>query len=113
MQRAVPQVDIRELPDPLPPDLFVLDVREFDEWQAGHVAGSLHIPLMTLPQRLDEVPPDRDLLVVCKVGARSAQATVFLQAQGFVAANLANGLVAWEYAGRPLVSDTGTPAFVV
>jgi rhodanese-related sulfurtransferase len=112
MPGTLPQVDVGELPDPLPSELVVLDVRESEEWDAGHVAGSVHIPLTTLPQRLGELPADHDVLVVCKVGARSAQATMFLQSHGIAAANLVNGLIAWEQAGRLLVNDAGTTAFV-
>lgn len=107
MPQPVPQVDIRDLPDPLPSGVVVLDVREPVEWAAGHVPESVHIPLMELPGRLGELPADAPLLVVCKVGARSGQATAFLHAQGVDATNLANGLVAWEFVGRPLVDAAG------
>jgi rhodanese-related sulfurtransferase len=100
------------VPHPLPSDLVVLDVREDDEWAAGRVDASLHIPLMQIPQRLSDVPPDQPILVVCKVGARSAQAAAYLQAQGIEATNLAGGLIAWERAGRPLVADAGHVAFI-
>jgi rhodanese-related sulfurtransferase len=112
MSSVIPQTDVRQLPNPLPPDLVVLDVREKDEWDAGHVEHSLHIPLMQLPGRMSELPAGREVLVVCKVGARSAQATAFLRAQGIHASNLAQGLIAWEYVGRPLTSDAGIPAYI-
>ncbi len=94
------------MPTPLPQDLFVLDVREQDEWEAGHIAEALHIPLMQVPHRLDGLPVDRPILVVCKVGARSAQATAFLQAHGREAVNLSGGMLAWESSGRPMVSHS-------
>ena len=105
-------METSSLPDPLPDDLFVLDVREDDEWAAGHVEGSVHIPMMLVPQRLHELPHDRQVLVVCKVGSRSARVTVFLQAQGIDAANLAGGLVAWDWARRPMVADHDGQPFV-
>ena len=95
------------------PDAFVLDVREDEEWEAGHVDGSLHIPLMDLPQRLDELPPDTPLVVVCRVGGRSAQATTWLVQQGYDAANLEGGLFAWAAAGRAVVRDGDVPAVVL
>ena len=100
----IPTVEIEGVPDPLPEGLVVLDVREDDEWSAGHIDGAVHIPLMELPQRLDELPTDDQLLVVCHVGARSAQAVQYLLAQGRDAVNLDGGLLEWHAAGRELVS---------
>src|SRR5687767_13856445 len=56
-------------------DALLLDVRESDEWAAGHIPGSVHLPMSTLLNRLAEIPKDRELVVLCKVGARSAQIT--------------------------------------
>jgi rhodanese-related sulfurtransferase len=108
----IPTVATTELPNPLPEGVSVLDVREPVEWAHGHIAGSVHIPLMELVQRLAEVPDGRTV-VVCKVGARSAQAAAYLAQQGYDVANLDGGLVEWVGDGRPLVSDTGRPAQVV
>ena len=108
----IPTVATAELPNPLPEGVSVLDVREPVEWAHGHIAGSVHIPLMELVQRLAEVPAGRTV-VVCKVGARSAQAAAYLAQQGYDVANLDGGLVEWVGDGRPLVSDTGRPAQVV
>lgn len=95
-------------PSQLPSDTgHVLDVREGIEWVAGHIEGAQHIPLHELPERIGELPSDEPVLVVCKVGGRSAQATAFLSQRGYDAVNLDGGLVAWEDAGRPLVSETG------
>jgi rhodanese-related sulfurtransferase len=108
----IPTVTTADLPHPLPEDVSVLDVREPVEWAHGHIEGAVHIPLMQLVQRLAEVP-DGKTVVVCKVGARSAQAVAYLSQQGYDVANLDGGLVEWVYAGRPLVSDTGQPPQVV
>ena len=95
-------------------ETFLLDVREDDEWVAGHIAGSTHIPMSGLLARVDEVPKDRDVVVVCKVGARSAQVTAYLRQQGWQrVANLDGGVVAWVGAGRDLVSETGAPPTIV
>ena len=56
--------------------------------------------------------PEEQLLVVCKVGARSAHAAAYLLQQGRDAVNLDGGLLDWEAAGRALVSETGQPALV-
>ena len=108
----VPTVTVAELPDPLPEELSVLDVREPVEWHYGHIEGATHVPLMDLPARLADVPDGR-VVVVCKVGARSAQATMWLAQQGHDVANLDGGMVGWSAAGRPMVSDAGGPAQVV
>lgn len=108
----VPTVPVDGVPDPLPEGLVVLDVREPLEWQHGHIEGAVHIPLALLPLRHTELP-DAQTLVVCRVGGRSAQATAWLRRQGHEAVNLAGGLVDWEAAGRPMVSDTGRPPQVV
>ncbi|MGH3444554.1 MAG: rhodanese-like domain-containing protein [Nocardioidaceae bacterium] len=109
---AVPCVDVSLLPDPLPADLHVLDVREPLEWQHGHIAGATLVPLGQLPERLDEVQAGRTL-VVCKMGGRSAQATAFLTARGHDAVNLDGGMLDWAQAGRPMVSETGEAPQVV
>ncbi len=109
---GVPTVAIAGVPDPLPEGLAVLDVREPVEWAHGHVEGSVHIPMGEIPMRLDEVP-DGQVLVVCKVGARSARVAGYLVQQGRDAVNLDGGLLDWEAAGRALVSETGQPPQVV
>ena len=109
---GIPTVPIGGVPDPLPQGLTVLDVREPVEWAYGHVAGSVHIPMAEVPTRLEEVP-DGQVLVVCKVGARSARVAGYLVQQGREAFNLDGGLLDWEAAGRALVSETGQPPFVV
>ncbi|MDT9593205.1 rhodanese-like domain-containing protein [Nocardioides zeae] len=104
---SIPTVTIDGVPDPLPEGLVVLDVREPSEWQAGHVEGALHIPLGELTGRLDEVPTTQTL-VVCKVGGRSAQATAWLAQQGRDVVNLDGGMLDWQAAGRPMVSEDGS-----
>jgi rhodanese-related sulfurtransferase len=105
----VPTATVDGVPEPLPHGVVVLDVREPEEWTAGHIDGALHIPLGTLPVRLDEVPADATVLVVCRSGGRSAQATMWLEHQGREAVNLHGGMHAWMVAGRPMVSETGQP----
>lgn len=95
-------------------EAYLLDVREDDEWQAGHIPGAVHVPMSGLLARLDEVPKDRDVVVVCKVGGRSAQVTAYLAQQGWPnVRNLDGGVVEWVRAGRELVSETGAPPSVL
>jgi rhodanese-related sulfurtransferase len=86
-------------PDGLP---VVLDVREPDEYAAGHVPGAELVPLATVPLRLGELPVDRPVYVVCAVGARSAQAASFLAARGVDAVNVEGGTQAWVASGYPV-----------
>jgi rhodanese-related sulfurtransferase len=80
----------------------LLDVRTDDEWAGGRIAGSVHIPMDQLMQRLDEV--DDQVVSVCAVGARSARVAQFLNARGREAVNLDGGLHAWASSGRPIES---------
>ena len=109
----VPAVDVSELPE----GAVLLDVREPEEWQAGHIDGAVHVPMNSLPQRMayDAVPitPDSPVVVVCKMGSRSAQVTAWLNRQGYDAVNLDGGMLAWAAAGRPMVSDSGAGAAIV
>jgi rhodanese-related sulfurtransferase len=95
-------------------DVQVVDVREPNEWTAGHIDGAIHIPLNTLlaggSSALDATRPT---VVVCRSGARSELATLMLRTRGFDAANLVGGLEAWAREGLPLASDAGTPGRVV
>jgi rhodanese-related sulfurtransferase len=113
LPQPVPTVEVSSLP----PDAVLLDVREDDEWAAGHIAGAVHVPMMTLPQRLQYEPgpitPDNEIVVVCKMGGRSAQVTAWLRHQGYSAVNLAGGMLAWEAAGRPMASADGRPPAVL
>ncbi|MAS53820.1 rhodanese-like domain-containing protein [Nocardioides sp.] len=110
---SIPTVALSGVPDPLPEGLVVLDVREQVEWDHGHIEGALHVPLMDLPDRLAELSSESQTLVVCKVGGRSAQATGWLAQQGFDVVNLDGGMLDWEGAGRPMVSENGQPPQVV
>lgn len=98
----------------VPADAFVVDVREGGEWIFGHIGGALHIPLGELVTRVAEVPADRKVVVVCRVGARSAQAVNWLNnTQGRTTVNLVGGMAAWVRAGRSMVSETSQPPVVV
>lgn len=112
MHPHIPTTTVDQLPDPLPDDLSVLDVREPDEWEHGHIEGAVHVPLMQLPARLAEVPDGR-VLVVCKIGGRSARATHYLAQQGHDVVNLEGGMIDWAAAGRPMRSETGHDPHVV
>ena len=82
---------------------LLLDVREPDEWETAHVAGAQHIPLGEIDQRLHELPRDREIVIICRSGRRSAKAQDAMEAAGFKpVANLAGGMIAWEEDGLPV-----------
>lgn len=89
-------------------ELNLLDVREDDEWEAGHVEGSIHIPMQQIPARLGEIDKDKPLVAVCRSGGRSAQVVSFLRQQGYEIDNLDGGLKSWQKEGLPLVSSNGS-----
>lgn len=86
----------------------VIDVREKYEYDAGHVAGSVLIPMATIPLRVNEVPTDGDVYVICRSGARSWQVAAWLARQGVRVLNVEGGIGAWQWAGFPV--QAGTPA---
>jgi molybdopterin/thiamine biosynthesis adenylyltransferase/rhodanese-related sulfurtransferase len=78
-------------------DVYVLDVREPYEWQAGHLTEAMHMPLQQVPKRIAELPRDRDVVVLCRMGSRSAHAQQFLIQSGFERVrNLSGGMQAWQ-----------------
>ncbi|MFD6950542.1 sulfurtransferase [Nocardiopsis sp. TSRI0078] len=105
----VPEADVTEVPG----DAYVLDVREDDEWNAGHAPDATHIPLGELGRRAAEVPQDRRVYVVCRVGGRSAQAVAALNQAGWDSVNVAGGMQAWQHAGRDLAAEDGAEPRVI
>jgi len=97
--------------DALRPGQLILDVREDDEWAAGHIDGAVHVPLGRLANRMlyepGELLTDETLVVTCKGGGRARQAVTWLNRNGFDAAVLTGGMRGWHAAGQPMVSDTG------
>ncbi len=94
-------------------EYHLLDVREADEWLAGHIEGAQHIPLAELAARLPELPSGRDIVAVCRSGSRSAAAVRGLRQLGYTAENLDGGVTAWTRAGLPLVDGAGRPGRVI
>ncbi|MGH3801487.1 MAG: rhodanese-like domain-containing protein [Pseudonocardiaceae bacterium] len=105
MVSPVPAVPVPNVPD----SAVLLDVRENDEWAAGHAPGAVHVPMGQVPQRLDELAttfPDRPVHVVCRSGTRSARVTTYLVQAGWDAVNVDGGMRAWAAAGRPMVAES-------
>jgi rhodanese-related sulfurtransferase len=97
----------------LPAERVLLDVREDDEWQAGHAPDAVHVPMSELAGRLDEVPDAAPLYVICRSGGRSERVTGYLNANGWEAVNVSDGMSAWARLGLPLVSETASAPEVI
>jgi rhodanese-related sulfurtransferase len=105
---TVPEV----LSTDLPAGVFLLDVREDDEWTAGHAPDAVHVRLGDLGARAADLPRDREVYVICRSGARSAYAAQTLAGGGFSTVNVADGMTGWAVAGRPMISEDGTEPYV-
>ena len=92
---------------------ILLDVRNADEWEAGHAPERQWIPLRELEGARFQLPMNRRIVCVCRSGARSARATESLIAWGFDAANMDGGMKAWAEAGLSVVQDDGTPGEII
>ena len=106
-------VPAAELPSEWSESVILLDVREDEEWQHGHAAGAIHIPMAEIPSRIGEVEPDAELFVVCRSGARSLRVVEYLARIGYEASNVDGGMVAWNAARRPIVRDDGAEARIL
>ena len=97
------EVDIDALAAASADGAVVIDVREPEEYVAGHVAGAQLIPLNEVVGRLDEIPTGEPLYIICQSGVRSLKAARFLRASGYDATSVAGGTKAWIDSGRPVV----------
>ena len=109
---TTPEIEVAEAAQLVEEGSFLLDVREPSEWDAGHAPAASWIPLGELGARLDEVPTDRTVAVVCRSGGRSAAATDALRRSGIDAINVVGGMMAWEVEGFPVVASDGLPGTV-
>jgi rhodanese-related sulfurtransferase len=90
--------------------LVLLDVREPDEWAAGHAPGAVHMPLGRL--RPDQLPPGVPVIAVCRSGNRSGTAAGALAAAGVDVRNMAGGMRLWARQGLPVVRADGSPGTI-
>jgi rhodanese-related sulfurtransferase len=96
----------------LPAGVYLLDVREDDEWTAGHAPDAVHVRLGDLGARADELPRDREVYVICRSGTRSAYAAQALAGAGLTPINVSDGMTGWAVAGRPMISEDGSEPHV-
>ena len=92
---------------------ILLDVRNADEWEAGHAPGAQWVPLRELEGARFRLPMNRRIVCVCRTGARSGRAAEALISWGFEAANMVGGMKSWAESGFPVVRDDSTPGTVI
>lgn len=97
------EVDLDVFAAELAQGAFTIDVREPDEYAAGHVPGARTAPLSELGAHLAALPADRPVYVICASGNRSAWAAEHLETAGFHAISVAGGTSGWARTGRPVV----------
>lgn len=108
---GLPAVNVKQAAALQSSGALLLDVREADEYVQGHAPGSKLIPLGQLAQRLKEIAPFKNqrVVLICRSGRRSAQATALLETAGFSAAsNIEGGMRAWQQAGLPVLTGAAS-----
>ena len=84
----------------------VIDVRETDEYESGHVPGAVHIALGTVPEHVEAFRTETTAYLICRSGARSRKAAEFLAEQGVETINVGGGTLDWIAGGRPVVTGS-------
>lgn len=92
---------------------YLLDVREDDEWEAGHAPIAHHVALGDLEERYEEIPKDLTIVCVCRGGGRSARAAAALAGVGYTTINLEGGMRAWAGEGLDVITETGAAGEVI
>ena len=98
------EVDIEQLEKARAAGTPVVDVRETDEYVAGHVPGVILLPISEIAERVDEVPAGGEVYIICHLGSRSLKVTQWLRQQGIDAYSVAGGTKAWADSGREIVT---------
>jgi rhodanese-related sulfurtransferase len=91
----------------------LLDVREADEWDAGHAPAATWIPIGEVAARVDELSADRPIVAICRSGARSRAVAEALVAAGYEVVNVDGGMRAWAAEDLPIVAGDGLPGAVI
>ncbi len=112
MTVEVPEVTPEETAALVAAGALLLDVRDAEEWQAGHAPLAMHVPMREVPARIDEIPSDRHIVAICRSGGRSRAVAEALIGAGFDIVNVSGGMRAWEAADLPIETDDGSPGVV-
>ena len=109
---AVPDVSAEDGHRRVEDGALLLDVREADEWDAGHAPEATWIPLGDVQGRLDELPRDRPIVAICRSGSRSRAIAGALIGVGYTVVNVDGGMRAWAAEDYPVVASDGLPGVV-
>lgn len=113
MNNPIPEIDIQSAFEAQSAGVILVDVRETEEYEAGHALGALSIPLSELTDRIGELDTSVELNIICKSGKRSAQAAAELNEIGYKATNVMGGSLEWFTQKLPFVSDNNLPPTVI
>jgi rhodanese-related sulfurtransferase len=111
-------VDVTDI-DPVEADrlmavgALMIDVREDDEWAAGHAPVAVHLPMGQVAERIDELPVGQTIICMCRVGGRSGSVALHLAGSGYDVRNIVGGMQAWAAQGLPVVDASGDPGRVI
>jgi rhodanese-related sulfurtransferase len=108
MANGIPEIPAAAVPA----GAWLLDVREDDEWAAGHAPEATHIRMGELGERTGELPVDQEIYVICRSGHRSARVTQALNGAGWHAVNVGGGMQDWAAARRPMTADSAAEPFI-
>ena len=108
-----PQLSAAEAVAMLREGALLLDVREMDEWNAGHAPEATHIPMGELGSQIGRVDPSQPIIIICRSGRRSDHAAAALRNAGYDAYNFSGGMQAWQQAGGTVLTPSGLPGSVI
>jgi rhodanese-related sulfurtransferase len=111
--QRMPEITVTEADADGAEHSVLLDVREANEWDAGHAPGAIWVRLGELEGARFQLPFNRRIACICRTGQRSAKAAKQLKDWGFDAVNVAGGMKAWAQSGLPVVREDGSPGQVV
>lgn len=92
---------------------LLLDVRDVQEWMAGHAPTAEHVPMSELPIHVADLPRGSTIICICRAGGRSRRVTAWLRDRGFDAVDLTGGMMAWAAAGLPVVNHAGHAGTII
>lgn len=100
------EINVRQAREKLSGGAFFLDVRESGEWDVMRVPGAVLIPLGQLPNRLNQIPRDKEIVIVCASGSRSRTALDIVRKAGFEkSSSMSGGVLLWRRVGYPLETE--------
>jgi rhodanese-related sulfurtransferase len=110
---TIPEVDVYQALQLVDAGAVLMDVREDDEWLAGHAPTAVHVPLGSLSSLDLAAIEGRRVVLVCRSGNRSRGATEFLLGRGVDAVNLIGGMKAWKLAGAPVITASDADGEII